>query len=563
MDWFFLNKSKKSIDIRISISQVLTEGDEFTGILIIAQDISELNRVKEELEQAKIQAEEISQTKTNFLANMSHEIRTPLNGILGMTDLLNKTELTAVQKNYSSIVLKSANSLLLLINDILDFSKIEAGKLNLEVVAFHLRSLIDDLKDMLLINVKKREIDFDIYIDNSVDDNLIGDPQRIKQILLNLVSNALKFTLEGSIKIEIYKIGETGREVTLYFKIIDTGIGISDDEKEKLFQSFSQVDTSTTRKYGGTGLGLAISKELVCMMDGEIGVISEKDEGSTFWFTIKLKCEQEILNRNRILLVNSNKISRNLLSKKINALEMDVKESHSREEALALLKQTGVDNRYFDLFIIDEHLSDASGSQLLEEIKKISPYRDASSVLTSYKKDACSNGFNALLKLPATEHSLNEILQTLLRNINFPESDHSSDTQTTQVANSHESHPLKILVAEDNKINQLVAMHFLKKLGYQPDLVENGREAVEAFKKKKYDMILMDQMMPLMDGIEASAEIRKIDSRVIIIAITANAMKGDREFLLNSGMDDYISKPILLKDLQQIIGKNLKKQGIV
>ena len=335
---------------------------------------------------------------------------------------------------------------LLLINDILDYSKIEAGKLKLGAVSFQLRSLIEDLKDMLLINIKEREIDFDIRIDNSVTDKLIGDPRRIKQILLNLVGNSLKFTLKGFIKIEIYQISEHNNEITLYFKIIDSGIGISEEEKEKLFRSFSQVDTSTTRKYGGTGLGLAISKELVSMMDGEIGVISEKDKGSTFWFTIKL-------SHNRLLLDMNN------------------------EEA--------------------------------------------------------------------------EILGW-------------GNTEPNE--NKKESKAVHILVAEDNKINQLVAMNFLEKLGYDADLVENGKEAVEACKTKHYDLILMDQMMPVMDGIEATREIRKNDetlsgSDILIIALTANAMRGDRELLLDSGMDDYISKPVLLKDVKAVLEKNLKKKG--
>lgn len=445
-EWSFLNKAGNSLDIKISISKVLTNGNEYTGILIIAQDISELNSVKKELETAKFQAEEVSRTKSNFLANMSHEIRTPLNGIIGMTDLLRKTEQTSVQENYSDIIQKSAGSLLLLINDILDYSKIEAGKLKLEHVSFHLRTLVNDLKNMLMINVKEREIEINIHIDNSVTNNLIGDPHRIEQILLNLVGNALKFTLKGFIRLEIYQINELDNQITLFFKIIDTGIGISDRDKEKLFLSFSQVDTTTTRKYGGTGLGLAISKELVLMMNGEIGVDSKKEKGSTFWFTIEL------------------------------------------------------------------------------------------------------------------DKDLNDENQKVIDNVN------RDKLENDKVENKDQS--IQILVAEDNKINQIVAMNFLKKLNYNPDLVENGEEAVRACKKKHYHMILMDQMMPVMDGIEATAEIRKLrnektDADVLIIALTANAMKGDRELLLDSGMDDYLSKPVLLKDVKVVLERNLKKKKLI
>ncbi|MDA3810425.1 MAG: ATP-binding protein [Spirochaetaceae bacterium] len=445
-EWFLQDKLGRTIDIKISISSVLMDNKDFAGILIIAQDISELNRIKEELVGARIQAEEISRIKTSFLANMSHEIRTPLNGIIGMTDLLKTTDLTPIQMNYSSIIFKSAKSLMLLVNDILDYSKIEAGKLELGFTPFDLRLLMEDIKDMLLINIKERNIKFDIRIDSSVSEKLIGDPGRIKQILLNLVGNALKFTLKGSIEIEIYQVSELDKEITLHFKVIDSGIGISKDEKVRLFKSFSQVDTSTTRKYGGSGLGLAISKELVSMMKGEIGVNSNKNVGSTFWFTIKVNKDE--------LKTDSQKTG-----KAVDSVDVPIKKTEQNDEVI-----------------------------------------------------------------------------------------------------------IKVLVAEDNKINQLVAMNFLKKLGYDADLVENGKEAVQAYNKKFYDIILMDQMMPVMDGIEATKEIRKSKSEltnkdILIIALTANAMKGDREILLDSGMDDYISKPILLKDIKAVLEKKLKKSG--
>jgi PAS domain S-box-containing protein len=465
IEWFFINKKGKVIYIKVSISSVLMDNRDFAGILIIAQDISELKKVKEELEIAKHHAEESSRIKSSFLANMSHEIRTPLNGIIGMTDLLKTTPLNPLQQNYSSIILKSARSLQMLINDILDYSKIEAGKMKLDYEPFSLKGLMSDIQDVLLISVNEKKIHFKITIDPYVSDDLVGDPGRIKQILLNLIGNALKFTLNGSIEIEIYQISEVQRDITLYFKVIDTGIGISDEEKNLLFKSFSQVDTKTTRKYGGSGLGLAISRELVSMMDGEIGVLSKKNEGSTFWFTIKLKKELQSKNEDSHFMVNSKKSESKVLS--ANLQELDI-------------------------------------------------------------------------------------------NIVPPDSDDQEIIQKK----------IKVLVAEDNKINQLVALNFLKKIGYEADIVENGEKAVEAFKSKTYDLILMDQMMPVMDGIEATRKIRTgnfegKDQEILIIALTANAMKGDRERLLESGMDDYISKPVLLNDMKAIIEKNLKKKGII
>ena len=572
IEWFFEDKYGHIIDIKISLSSVLMNQKEFAGNLMIAQDITELNRVKEELEEAKLQAEEISRTKTSFLANMSHEIRTPLNGIIGMTDLLKGTELSPVQENYSSIIFKSANTLLLLINDILDYSKIEAAKLKLEFVTFNLRSLMNDLKDILLINIKERNIDYDIWIDESVSEKLIGDPRRIKQILLNLVGNALKFTLKGFIKIEIFQISEIDNDITLYFKVIDSGIGISSEEKIKLFKTFSQVDISTTRKYGGTGLGLAISKELVSMMDGEIGVISNKSEGSTFWFTIKLKKEVETYN-NRILIANSNRVTSKVLVKNLNNLGLEIIVAENGEKCLKILKEYHKKGNFFDLAIINETLSDSNGNELAKKIKEIAGLQKIKLIKTFYsnKEDVLlpeNTDFHTFLQLPTSQKLLQACLEEILNVVpSISETDETASTAFVEPEENNED-KIKVLVAEDNKINQLVAMNFLKKLGYHAELVENGQDAVNAHNSKFYDLILMDQMMPVMDGIEATKQIRASNSEVsnkeiLIIALTANAMKGDREVLLNAGMDDYISKPVLLKDIKAVLEKNLKSRNLI
>lgn len=439
-DWLLLRNDGSALTVDLTLSPVLSDQGSYEGTLLVARDNRILNRIQDQLADARHENEEISRTKSSFLANMSHEIRTPLNGIIGLTDLLIQSEMSEEQHEKLVIIQKSADTLLNLTNDILDYTRLEAGKFKLGLTPFSLKTLITEIKDILEVSIRKREISFGIDIGENVSDNLIGDRRRIKQILINLLGNAMKFTMEGSICIEIQNITDTETDTTLLFRVKDTGIGISSEEKSKLFQYFSQVDTSETRKYSGSGLGLAISRELVSLMDGEIGVESEPGKGSVFWFTVKL--------------------------------------GKNHEEPINHESSVTVDN---------------------------------------------------------------------------------SDEQGIPEKNS-----IRVLIAEDNKINQLVAMNFMKKLGYQADLVENGLEAVEACKKVFYDLILMDQMMPVMDGIEATAQIRGLGEEaknpdIRIIALTANAMKGDREILLEAGMDDYIPKPVILKDVKEILERNLAK----
>ncbi|MBN2655487.1 MAG: response regulator [Spirochaetales bacterium] len=549
MEWRFLNKQRRTIDVKISISTVLMEDQSYAGILLIAQDISELKKVREELEVAKMQAEEISRTKTAFLANMSHEIRTPLNGIIGMADLLKSTDLNDMQQNQVSIVLKSANTLLLLINDILDYTRIEAGKFKLGFSSFSLRTLLDDIGELLAVSFREKNIELKVAIDRAVRDRLVGDPRRIKQILLNLVGNALKFTNEGFIEVRIKQLHETMDKLTLYFMVTDTGIGISDEEKKKLFQAFSQADASTTRRFGGSGLGLAISKELVFMMNGEIGLESSPGKGSRFWFTITLSRDiRELENRN-IVIINNNAISRKVLIKGLKNLQIQAIEGSSFDDI------SGADLNHSDFILIHEDLIDRDWKR---------PNRQIMIIETTYKqgkKPDCKN-IDGRLLLPCRQPELIECLTAVIEKrkkaVIFDQSKKEIRPEE-RIENSR----ARILVAEDNKINQLVAMNFLKKLGYTADLAENGEEVLQACRKIRYDAILMDQMMPVMDGIEATERIRKGESgeanrKVKIIALTANAMKGDREALLNAGMDDYIAKPIVLKDIQEILDRNLK-----
>jgi len=548
MEWRFLSKERQNIDVKISISSVLMEDQSYAGILIIAQDISELNRIREELEAAKRQAEEMNRMKTSFLANMSHEIRTPLNGIIGMADILKSTDLEKSQREQTEIILKSANTLLLLINDILDYTRIEAGKLKLGYSSFSIRTLFEDIRELMSVSLEEKYIALKLHIDESVTDRLVGDALRIKQILLNLVGNALKFTNEGYIEVQVSQICETRRDLTLYFRITDTGIGIQEEEKEKLFQVFFQADRSTTRKFGGSGLGLAISKELVTMMAGEIGMESQRREGSTFWFTIVLSRDIRELENHRAVVANTNAISRNILMKSLKALNMSV-------TAIESTKQWG-EHINPDILLVHEDLAnmdwrDSAGPQALI-------------IETSYEKQIkLRNRFDGNLRLPIRQPDLIGFLTDKIEKrktaITFDRS-----IQPILPDEREKNNSLFILVAEDNKINQLVAMNFLKILGYNSDLVSNGEEVLQACKNRRYDAILMDQMMPVMDGVEATRKIRlgeggKTDKDVKIIALTANAMKGDRELLLQAGMDDYIAKPVVLKDVQEVLARNLKE----
>lgn len=543
LEWHFLHREGGRISVKISISRVLTGDNSFGGILIIAQDITELKRIREELEIARMQAEETSRTKTSFLANMSHEIRTPLNGIIGMADLLNRSEMSVVQKTHLSVILKSANTLLLLINDILDYTRIESGKFTLGSNSFSLDILLDDIRDMLGVNQGDRNITYSINRDREIGDTLIGDSRRLRQILLNLVGNAMKFTIEGSIDLEIRQIFQSGSAVTLYFEVRDTGIGISPEDRELLFRSFSQVDTSETRKYGGSGLGLAISRELVLMMGGEIGMESTPGKGSVFWFTVRLEKDPVLFRGRKVLIAGED-------SAGLKRLERMLEKYHIPADRFSRADEMKDGENYDVLFIDDSFRDHITGTGEMPLVR------------TTCGTDRDLRDFQYILKLPVQEKELEDCLNHMFRHT--PEGLDEKAEKELPPGESADERNITVLIAEDNKINQLVIMNFMKKLGYNADLVENGEQAVRACREKSYEIILMDQMMPLMDGIAATEEIRKpgsgnLNRDVKIIALTANAMKGDREILMEAGMDDYIPKPVLLKDIKEILERNLMK----
>ena len=519
-------------------------------------------QVKEELEQARKNAEDMAKTKSDFLANMSHEIRTPMNGVLGMLDLLRNCDVDKKSKEYVDIAHSSANMLLNVINDILDISKIESGKLHLESIDFDLRKSIEDTTDLLSKLAHQKNLELSCFIPPNTKTLIKGDVMRLQQVLNNLISNAIKFTTEGEVTISLSTVEESTNKIRFRFEINDTGIGIPTDKQDSLFIAFTQADSSTSRQYGGTGLGLTISKNLIEMMGGELGVISEAGQGSTFWFELPftLISKQHTLpfslKNLRILTIDDNDTNCMILKKYIENWGGESTTETIPESGIYRLQEAYKQNRPFDILLLDMQMPGVTGHQVAAIIRKQAIFSDLKIILlSSMGLDQNVNNqqhFDLLLNKPIKQSLLYDAIATVSKQ-NIITSDNTPTTKQPIVKLSG-----KILFVDDNIVNQQIGQAMLSTFGLDFEIVPDGKQAFDARLNNQFDLILMDCQMPVMDGFEATRQIRNFERKtkkenIPIIALTANAMQGDQEACLAAGMDDYLSKPYSTKTLFEIL----------
>jgi len=588
-------KEGSLIAVRAGAALLLDSEKRPNGMVVNFQDITqekkaqnELNKVNEKLEKAIYKAKEMALeadsanlAKSEFLANMSHEIRTPLNGIIGMTGLLLDTDLSADQKHYANIIRNSGDSLLTIINDILDFSKIEAGRLEMESIDFDLRSMLADFASGISQQIQEKNLEFICAASPDIPALLRGDPGRLRQVLTNLVGNAFKFTTKGEISVQVFMEKEMSDEVIVKFAIKDTGIGIPEEKLDMLFESFTQADSSTTRKFGGTGLGLTISKKLCEIMGGEIGVNSEVGKGSEFWFTVSLKkqvdpvhtftsLEKADISGLNILVVDDNKTNREILQGQLNFWGCQVKTAVDGPDAIQILYDSYNKNETFQLAVLDMQMPLMDGLTLGTIIKADKKLESVQLVMMTSMgqigdaKRFKQAGFAAYLIKPVGYSDLFDCLATITAGVSDSMPEKSIITRHS--IREQKQKRIRILLVEDNMTNQLVATGILKKFGYAGvKTVTNGAKAVKELEENSYDIVLMDIQMPVMDGLEATRVIRRKESesdleKIPIIAMTAHAMKKDRDKCLAAGMDDYVTKPIDAKLLLEAIERCLTEK---
>jgi two-component system, sensor histidine kinase and response regulator len=546
----------------------------FEGVMV---DITDRKRVQQELAQARDVALETARLKSEFLATMSHEIRTPLNGIVGMCELLRDSELTSGQAECADLIGNSADSLLTIINDILDFSKLTAGKLVFEEIDFDLIATVEAAVNLLGERAAQKGIELVVAIDRETPGSVRGDPNRLRQVLTNLLGNAVKFTERGEVVMSVSPIRACRNEIVLEFKITDTGIGIDSQALRGLFQPFHQADGSTTRKYGGTGLGLAISAQLVERMDGTIGVTSAPGAGSSFFFNATFLrsavnldkfAKEKLLSGLRVLVVDDNDTNRQVIQRQIANWGINSASASSGPEALAALRERDPDAR-FNVAILDLAMPGMDGMMLAQLIKTDPMLVDTRLLLMSSiggrgEAGGTSAPIEAWLTKPVKQSQLYDSLAELIAS-DLAVVDNPGQATPSAGGLGDKRQPFRVLVAEDNIVNQSVIAHQLHKLGYEANIVANGLEALQALASAEYPLVLMDCMMPEIDGFEATAELRRreagTDKHTVIVAMTAKAMEGDREKCLAAGMDDYLGKPVQLEELAAILDRWLIGSG--